>query len=127
MLKTLNILGNRLCKLVNDLHSKARFISAQYDAYLDGVWSDNARHGNAMALRLAKRIEQMSLSAVRVTRPVETNAVFMKFNADDARERVGRRFVVDYWEPPSTEIRLMTSFKTTEAEVDELANVIANK
>ena len=55
------------------LASKMRFVSAQLLALLDGdVWRRAAGHANAMALRLARGVED----AVEITQPVEANAVF---------------------------------------------------
>ena len=55
--------------------SKARFISAQFEALLDnGHWLDLARHANTMAARLAAGLGQ--IPGIRLGWPCEANAVF---------------------------------------------------
>ena len=57
------------------LASKMRFISAQLEALLSGdLWERSAAHANAMARRLAAAVRD--LPGVRMTQPVEANAVF---------------------------------------------------
>jgi threonine aldolase len=69
--------------------SKMRFLSAQLEGYLgdptsgrDAPWRRHARHGNAMASRLAAGIEAASREfglgqSLRITQPVQSNEVFM--------------------------------------------------
>ena len=57
------------------LHSKMRFISAQFDALLRGdLWSRSARHSNDMAKKLERGLR--AIKSVRVTQPVDANGVF---------------------------------------------------
>src|SRR5262249_26512394 len=57
------------------LLSKMRFVAAQVTALLtDDLWLSNARHANAMAARLGERVRR--IPEVRLTRPVQSNAVF---------------------------------------------------
>lgn len=107
------------------LFSKMRFLSAQLDAYLtDDLWLRNARHANAMAKRLADGLA--AIGGISMASKVEANEVFVRLpvelfkrlmksgaafhpwvNPDDAREGHKRQT-----------IRLVTSFATSEADVD---------
>jgi threonine aldolase len=115
------------------LFSKSRFISAQLEAYLDaGLWLDLASHSNAMADRL--RAGLSAKNTARLAWETTANEVFVvieKSSADRAREK-GARF--HPWQPPlgwlplpkenETLIRLVTSFATTEDEVDQFIEVV---
>ena len=59
------------------LHSKMRYISAQFSAYLqDDLWLKNAQHANAMARLLAKKLAP--IKAISLTQKVQSNALFAK-------------------------------------------------
>ena len=62
-------------KQTGQLASKMRFVAAPWCAMLEGdVWLRNARHANAMAMRLAGHLSVVS--GIRLLHPVEANAVF---------------------------------------------------
>ena len=97
------------------LASKMRFVSAQFTEMLkDGLWLECASHANALAARLAKGIAD--LPGVEITRPVEANAVFVRFDPAHAEQLL--QDCLFYIHPHSGEARLMTSFAHTAAEVD---------
>jgi threonine aldolase len=57
------------------LVSKMRFISAQFEAYLNsGIWRMNADHANTMAKLLFDKVS--NLPGIQITQKVEANAVF---------------------------------------------------
>ena len=57
------------------LHSKTRFIAAQFSAVLkDGLWLKTAAHANRMAQKLAK--EAALIPGVKITQEVQGNEVF---------------------------------------------------
>lgn len=94
--------------------SKMRFLSAQFEAYLDDdLWLRNARHANAMAQRLADGLRGELL------RPVQANIVFARFAAKSLQTLRERGALFYEW-PIFGEgaVRLVTGFSTTEAEVD---------
>jgi len=98
------------------LASKMRFLAAQFLALLDGDrYLELARHANAMARRLADGVA--GVPGVRLTQPVEANAVFAVV-APALRERLLEEFVFYVWDDATGEVRWMTSWATTEAEVD---------
>lgn len=57
------------------LHSKMRFISAQFEALLSNeLWKRNAAHANRMASMLANELQQ--IPGITITQPVQGNGVF---------------------------------------------------
>jgi threonine aldolase len=101
------------------LASKMRFIAAQFEALFSGdLWLDNARQANAMAKKLADAVG--GLPAVELTRPVETNAVFATLPAA-AADRAREHYPFYTWDAQRGEVRWMTSFDTTEADVEAFA------
>ena len=67
--------------------------------------------------------ELAHVTRVRVTQPVESNAVFAVMPRD-AVARVQERFFFYVWDEQTSEVRLMCSFDTTEGDVTELAAAI---
>lgn len=104
------------------LPSKMRFIAAQFSALLaDGLWRQNAAHANRMARRLADGIAEMP--QVRVTHPVEANAVFAQL-APRYIPALQEQFYFYVWETSCSEVRWMTSYDTAEADVDAFVAAI---
>jgi threonine aldolase len=105
------------------LMSKMRFLAAQLDALLtDELWLRSARHANAMALRLHQQVR--TVPGVEVTQPVQANAVFARIPAE-AVLPIRQEFWFYVWNERTGEVRWMTSFDTTEAEVDAFAAAIS--
>jgi threonine aldolase len=112
----------RLRKQAMQLPSKMRFVAAQFSAlFTDELWLRNASHSNAMAKRLS---EGLRSAKIRTAFPVESNGVFAYLRSE-AIEDLQRRAYFYVWdetetlEPDGTLLtRLMTSFDTTEADVD---------
>lgn len=105
-----------------NLASKMRFLAAQFLALLDGgLWLRSARHANAMALRLADAVRDVP--GVEIRYPVQSNAVFAALEAR-CIERLQRDWEFHVWDAPSGTVRWMTSFDTTEADVDAFAAAI---
>jgi threonine aldolase len=97
-------------------------VSAQLLAYFEhGLWLDNARHANAMASTLAKGLKTVAGAAL--LQSVDANEVFVALPEATvaALERQGFEFY--RWPlsaPPSgVAIRLVTSYATPQAHVDE--------
>ena len=103
-------------KQAMQLASKMRFISAQFVALLtDDLWRRNAVHANAMARRLAAGVE--GVSGVTVTNEVQANAVFAILDPQ-ASVVLQEDFAFYEWTEHVGQVRWMTSWATTEAEVD---------
>ncbi|MEB2845656.1 low specificity L-threonine aldolase [Rhizobiales bacterium RZME27] len=124
-----------LRKRTAQLFSKSRFIAAQFDAYLkDDLWLGLAGHANEMANRL--RAGFGSLNSARLAWPTQANEVFAilpKSSAKAAQEN-GARFY-DWLEPRDMPekvsadevlIRMVTSFATTEEDVDQFLSICAS-
>ncbi len=108
------------CKQGGQLASKMRFLSAPWVGMLqDGAWLRHAAHSNAMAKRLEAAIRP--LPGIRISYPVQSNAVFAKIPDAVVGEmhRRGWRFYtrIGGWE----ESRLMCSWDTTPEDVDAFA------
>jgi threonine aldolase len=108
-------------KQAAQLPSKMRFIAAQFDALLTGdLWLANAAHANRMAQLLAREIA--AVPRVRVTRPVESNAVFAAAPPEAVAE-IQKEYFFYVWDEDVDEVRLMCSFDTTEEDVRGLVGV----
>ncbi len=113
-----------LRKSAMQLCSKMRFLSVQFEALLGGdLWLRNARHANAMASRLAAAVE--GFDGVRIVRPVQANAVFAVLAAD-VTQRLQERQRFYTWDEHTGEVRWMTSFDTTEADIEAFAADLAD-
>lgn len=120
---------DRLRLRAGQLLSKQRVIAAQFGAWLDQEhWLDLADHANAMGRRLAAGID--ASNRVRLAWPTDANEVFAIFNAATVDRLKAAGAVFYPW--PATSLpkdetlgpdeavhRLVASFATTEAEVDE--------
>lgn len=114
-----------LRKSAMQLASKMRFISVQFEALLGGdLWLRNASHSNAMAQRLADAVR--GLDGIQITQQVQANAVFAILPAD-VTKRLQKRFRFYTWNERTGEVRWMTSFDTTEQDIDTFAAAIAEE
>jgi threonine aldolase len=108
-----------------------RFASAQLLALFDDdLGLRSARHANAMATRLRTALEagiaDSRLPGLSFTQPTQANAVFASLPsaaADRIRDRV--RFYD--WDRTRAEVRWMTAWDTTEADVDAFVAVIGEE
>lgn len=106
-------------KQATQLASKMRFVSAQFEAMLDGgLWLELADHSNAMARRLAEKAA--TFDGVRVTQPVQANEVFAVL-PEPAIAPIRERFRFYMWDEPAREVRWVCSWDTTPEDVDALA------
>lgn len=120
-------------KRAAQLFSKTRFIASQFDAYLsDGLWLELARHANAMAERLQNGI--LRCTHARLAWPGEANEIFCIVDKNYA-DRLKQKGAVFYtWNPPHSGLelldenevllRLVTSFATEEAQVDQFIDIL---
>ena len=103
-------------KQAMQLASKLRFMSVQFTALLSNeLWLRNARHANAMARRLGAGLA--AISGVTVTQKVEANEVFAVVPAKAIRP-LSEAASLHVWDEATSELRLVCSFQTSEAEVD---------
>jgi threonine aldolase len=115
--------------------SKNWFIAAQLDAYLrDGHWLDLARISNAMAAKLAAALA--SSGRARLAFKPAGNEVFaiLENGLDEKLRAAGAKYYS--WDPQGlpvaerpgageTMVRMVTSWQTTTAEVDQFAALLA--
>ena len=113
-------------KRAAQLFSKMRFISAQFDAYLNGgLWLSMAAHANLMAKKLS---DGLAAAGAKIWYPTEANEVFVSF-APDVEQRLlaaGARFYP--WVTPGDPAkgamrRLICSFATTDEDVGKFIDV----
>jgi threonine aldolase len=98
------------------LVSKLRFVSAQLEALLGtDLWRRSAGHANAMARRLAAGVADVE--AVRLTQPVQANAVFAVLPRA-ATERLQRDHRFYVWDEATGEVRWMCAWDTRPEDVD---------
>lgn len=114
-----------LRKMGMQLASKMRFISAQLVTLLDGdLWLRNASHANAMAQHLASAIR--AVPGVRITQPVQANAIFAIIPRD-VSDRLRKRYAFSPWNDHTGEVRWMCSFDTTENDIATFATALADE
>ena len=108
--------------------SKGRVLGAQMQAYLEGgLWLELAAHANAAAQRLSRGLA--ALPGVRIVWPTQANEVFAA--APAARVAAWKAAGAAFYDwttrsappetaarPGETMFRLVTSFETTQAEID---------
>ena len=101
------------------LASKMRYIAVQFDTLLrDDLWRQNAEHANQMARLL--RDAMADVPNVRITQPVEANAVFAKIPPQHIAALQAEYFFY-VWNEHTSEVRWMTAFDTTEEDVHAFA------
>jgi len=106
------------CKQAGQLASKMRFLASGWVGMLEnGAWLKHALHGNRSARLLATRLEkEAGLSAAY---PVEANAAFITM-PDSLYQGLRQRGWVVYNFIGGNTVRLMCSWRTTEADIDAL-------
>ncbi|MFC7402223.1 threonine aldolase family protein [Citricoccus sp. GCM10030269] len=98
------------------LASKMRFVSAQLVALLtDELWLRSARQANTMAARLAAGAG--ALDGVTLTQPPQANQILAVLDPAVA-DAVRGDFAFYDWDVNRHEVRWMTSWDTTEDDVD---------
>jgi threonine aldolase len=104
------------------LASKMRFISAQFATLLsDGLWLETASHANRMAGLLAAEIER--IPQLKITRRTQANAVFVRLPPQSIPP-IQEEYFFYVWDEESSEVRLMTSFDTTEDDIRDFVAVL---
>jgi threonine aldolase len=102
-------------KRAGHVASKMRFQSVQITRYLtDDLWLDLARHANATMSRLATGLRSLD---VELLNEPDVNMVFARLDPA-AADRMADDGLLFYRMTTDT-IRLVTSFQTTDEEVDE--------
>lgn len=104
------------------LASKMRFLAAQFQAFFtDDLWLRSARHANRMARLLAERAS--AIPGVRISQEVEANGVFAALPGE-AIPWLQERFFFHVWNEERSEVRWMTSFDTTEEDIERFVSLL---
>lgn len=111
-------------KQAAQLYSKMRFIGAQFVPYLrDEIWKTNATHSNKMAKLLENEVRK--LKGVTITQKTEGNGVFAVI-PKAIIPKLQQEYFFYIWDEFRGEVRWMTSFDTTEAEVLNFSRLLGN-
>lgn len=120
-------------KRAGHLFSKHRYLSAQFNAWLDeDLWLTLARQANAMAARLEAGLA--TIPGTRLLHPRGGNILFpalpraahQRLMAAGARYYPGHGEAIDTGAPDEpVSCRLVASWSTTEAEVDRFLDILA--
>lgn len=97
------------------LHSKMRFIGAQFNALLaNDLWKKPAQHANRMAKLMEEELKK--IPSVKITQSVDANGIFALVKPTIIPELQKEHFFY-VWNDQTSEIRLMCSFDTKEEEI----------
>lgn len=111
-----------LLKRSTQLISKMRFVSSQFEAmFSDELWLKIAVHTNGLARQLALGLEK--IPAVKITMPVQANAVFVIFPADWI-EVLRKVMYFHMWNETIHEARLMCSFDLSGSNIDDFLSAV---
>lgn len=104
------------------LASKMRFISAQYIGYFkNDLWKKCAEHSNAMAKTFAEKLRD--IKGIKITQKVESNGIFVIMPKPIA-EKITSQYFFYPWNEQLSEYRLMTSWDTTEEDIDNFIELL---
>jgi len=104
------------------LVSKMRYISAQFNTYLNQeIWKNNALHANSMAQYLAKLIQD--IPEIKIIQKVQSNAVFAVIPRNIIKP-LQEKYFFYVWDDQACIVRWMTSFDTTNEDIDSFVNCI---
>jgi threonine aldolase len=104
------------------LASKMRFISAQFEELLsNNLWINNATHANKMAEILSTKVCELG---IELTQKTQANAVFAKLPKKHI-EQIQKDYFFYVWNEEKSEVRWMTSFDTTQEDINSFVQCIA--
>lgn len=107
------------------LHSKMRYIAAQFDRYLtDNLWKKNAMQANRMAQKLAGELQRFP--ELKITQETKANGVFC-IMPSELIPLMQEEYFFHIWDPQTYEVRLMCSWDTTEEDIDTFIRSLEQK
>lgn len=110
-------------KQATQLASKMRYMSAQFLPYLEqNLWLDNAKHANAMAVRLYNGLK--AIGHVEAVYPLQSNALFLKV-PKQLIEPLMEKYFFYVWNEAEQVIRLVCSWDTSEGDIEEFLKTYA--
>lgn len=105
------------------MNSKMRFMSSQFIPYVkENLWYTNAKHANDMATYFAQELKKIGIEP---TNEVKGNTIFIILPKDIIGEMQDYSYFY-VWDENTGEIRLITSFDTTEEDVDRFIEKLKN-
>jgi len=111
-------------KQAMQLASKMRYVAVQFEALLaENRWRRYAAHANAMAQRLEARVR--SIPGIRITRPVQCNALFAVLDRQWIA-RLQERYFFYVFDESLPEVRWMTHHATQPEDVDAFADALVD-
>ena len=100
------------------LASKMRYLSCQFTAFLkDDLWLECATNANRLAKKLYKELTKMP--DVRFTQIMESNQLFLIMPKEKEMKLREKDFFY-YWNEQQGEMRLVTSWDSTDDDIDGL-------
>lgn len=111
---------DNLRKQLAQLHSKMRFVAAQYDALLtDGLWIDLGARANTAATSLWRAVADLADLELDPSPPA-VNSLYPRVRMDARRMLQDWSFFYD-WDPSVDQVRWMASWDSTDEDVDRFA------
>ncbi len=102
------------------LPSKTRFISCQFARYFTNeLYLKIAAHSCSMAKQLEQRVREVPF--MDILYPVESNAVFARFPKKFLK-KMREKYFFYVWDENDFSVRLMTSWDTTEEDIEGFYN-----
>lgn len=106
------------------LASKMRYVACQFTAFLkDNLWLECAENANRLARKLY--YELVKMPNVRFTQPMESNQLFL-IMPKEIEEKLHEKYYFYYWNEEIGEMRLVTSWDSTDEDVEGLIEYIKN-
>lgn len=97
------------------LYSKMRYTTCQFIPFFESnLWEKNARHANNMARLLVEGIND--IGKFNFTQKTEANVILVKMDRQ-LIEELQKKYNFYIWNENNNEIRLVTSFDTTEEDI----------
>ncbi|HYG02964.1 MAG TPA: low specificity L-threonine aldolase [Chryseosolibacter sp.] len=104
------------------LHSKMRFISAQFEALLtNDLWKENAQHANEMAAYFSRLLSEVP--GVQITQKTDANAIFAQL-PKHAISKLQEQYYFYIWNERTSEVRLMCGFDTRREDIDAFVTTL---
>jgi len=109
-------------KQAMQLGSKMRYMAVQFETLLSGnIWKVNAAHANNMAKLLEEKVAE--ISQIKITQEVDANGVFA-IVPSEIIPKLQEEFFFYMWDEHNSEVRWMTSFDTTEEDVERFVDLV---
>ena len=104
------------------LGSKMRYMAVQFETLLSGdIWKVNAAHANNMAKLLEEKVAE--IPQIKITQEVDANGVFA-IVPPEIIPKLQEEFFFYMWDEHNSEVRWMTSFDTTEEDVERFVDLV---